>query len=107
MPTKRRNMTSHEESEHSGIAVDAVVRDLAIAEEAREREIAEGVADERRLARGLVEEVGATRDAAEIEAGARPTASARLELAQHAREVGGSIGGIAAAEKHAIADSDR
>src|SRR5262249_8197937 len=60
-------LAAHEQRQHARLAVKPVVRDLAVAEEADQREIAEHLADEAELLGIVAEEVGAARNAAEIE----------------------------------------
>ena len=60
---------SGEQRQDAGVAVEAVARDLAIGEEADQRDVAELLADHRGLDPGLTEQRGTARDAADINPG--------------------------------------
>src|SRR5262249_33548815 len=62
-PQRPWHAASHEEREDAGIAVEPVVRDLAVAEKARQRKLAEGFADQLQLFGVGPEEAGAAPDA--------------------------------------------
>ena len=66
-----------EEGQHAGVAVQPVVRNLAVAEEAGERKIAEALADDRELRRAAPEHVLAAAQAGVVE----PALRRAVELA--------------------------
>ena len=83
-----------------------MVRDLAVAEEAHERDVAQTLADHPEFARRFAEEALAAREAREVQRAARPREESALDAVEHARHV--FLGGpaIAAAEHHLVAGVD-
>src|SRR5208282_3690997 len=99
-------MELHEEREDAGIAVKPRVGNLPVAEEADERHIAEGLAQQAELGRARSEEIGPAGDTAVIDGTLGAPLQPRLEPCQHALEI--VLGTLAVAPaKHDLVDLSR
>src|SRR4051812_48173757 len=115
IPTKRRNMPSAHRSgqpasgkkrEHTGMAIEAIARDLAIGEKADQRKFAQALADERGFHSGFTEQCGAPRDATDIDPRLWRAAEPSGELAHHADHVAARALAVAATEHDRTARRD-
>src|SRR5215831_8841610 len=115
MPTKRRNITvahpptsphSGKKGQYTGVSVKPIARDLAVGEEADQREVTKSIADQCGFRSDLAEQRRPAGYAADIYTGFRGLVEARAELTQHAAHVLPRAIGISAAEHNRIAGRD-
>src|SRR5688500_7798306 len=90
-----------EEREDARVAVQPVVRDLAVAEETHERNVAECSADHLELFGVGTEETCAAAEARVVDRAARRRIKPLLDAVEHARHVFLRTVGVPAAEHHA------
>src|SRR4051812_24837707 len=102
-----RKRLSYENREHTGVAVEPVVRDLAVAEESHHGEIAELPADQLQLRRFLAEHLRAAAYARIVQAALRRPVQLGAQPAQHAQQVLARRIAVAPAEHDAHALLDR
>ncbi|OPZ04490.1 MAG: ATP-dependent RNA helicase RhlE [Alphaproteobacteria bacterium ADurb.BinA305] len=112
-PSRSERTRRGEHGEHPGVAVEAAVGDLAAGEEARQRHVAEHVADQLELGRRTAEVRATAARAAHIHRAERDTVAVHqlvANLARHAAQVGERRRRVAPAEDqpgallHLVAD---